>query len=268
MRLMAIFAHPDDEFVCGGTLALASAAGHDVKLVCATRGEEGEIVDPAIDASAYPKGAARGRLREGELKAACAALGIAAPIFLDHADSGFPIEVGKDNPAAFMNQDLRVVERQLLELIREHRPEVIVTFDPHGMYGHIDHIVIHRAVNRAFWSAGAVMQPAPRRLFYGVRTVEQVRRAMANRPGTTTDNLDPEIEGVSEDSLAVVVDVSGQASRKRAGIVAHASQFGPAERVDAMIAGNEDMLTREAFVLGGLRGGFPDGILSDLFEAL
>ncbi len=269
MRLLAIFAHPDDEvFACGGTLAKAAAAGHDVHLICATRGEEGEIVDPAIDATAHPKGAARGKLREQELIEACRALGIQAPRFLDHADSGFPIEVGLQNPAAFMNQDLAVVERQLLDAMRELEPQVVVTFDPHGMYGHIDHIVAHRAANRAFWSAGGVMQPAPQRMYYPVRTIEQVRRAIASRPGSTTAKLVPEIEGVSEDSVAAVIDVRGQAEQKRLAVIAHSSQFGPVNVVDALIEGNPGMLEQELFVLGGLRGSFPTPPLDDLFSGL
>lgn len=269
MRLLAIFAHPDDEvFACGGTLARAAAEGHDVHLVCATRGEEGEIVDPAIDAASHPKGDARGKLREGELHDACRALGIHEPIFLDHHDSGFPIEVGLANPRAFMNQDLKAVERQLLDVMQELEPDVLVTFDPHGMYGHIDHIVAHRAANRAFWSAGGYMRTSPRRMFYPVRTIEQVRQAIAKRPGTTTEHLIPEIEGVSDDSIAATIDVRDYADAKRRAILAHASQVGPADRVDAMLASSPDMLSSEAFVLGGLRGGFPSVRLRDLFEGL
>ncbi len=269
MRLMAIFAHPDDESVCAGTLAKAAEAGHDVWLVCATRGEEGEIIDPAIDAARFPKGAARGKLREGELKTACAALAINPPIFLDHDDSGFPIEVGLNNPKAFMNQDPAVIERQLLDLFAKHRPEVVITFDPHGMYGHIDHLTIHRAATRAFWSAGGVMQPAPRVLYYPVWTIEQVRQAIASRPGSsTTVRLVPEIEGVSEDSVSVVVDVRGQAAKKLESMVAHSSQFGPRDRVVANVDSNPFRRDTELFAVGGLRGRFAGGKLDDLFAGL
>ena len=65
MNLLAIFAHPDDEsFSCGGTLAKAAAAGHNVHLICATRGEEGEIIHPDIDPKPYPKGDARGQCKD------------------------------------------------------------------------------------------------------------------------------------------------------------------------------------------------------------
>ena len=77
MRLLAVFAHPDDEsFICGGTLAKAASEGNDVRLVCATRGEEGEITHPGIDPDRYPKGEARGRFRAAELESACAVMGV------------------------------------------------------------------------------------------------------------------------------------------------------------------------------------------------
>ncbi len=269
MNLLAIFAHPDDEvFSCGGTLAKYAAEGHRIHLICATRGEEGEIVHPDIDAEQFPKGEARGKLREEELNETCRALGIKAPIFLEHHDSGFPIEVGLNNPRAFMNQGLEPLERQLLEHIERLKPEVILTFDPHGMYGHIDHIVIHRAALQAFWSAGGVTQPAPKRLFYPARSIAQVQHLKANIKSTTIDNLDPAVYGMSEDSFAAVIDISAYARQKRAGILAHRSQFG----LEANLTGMEkvwgDMFKREAFVLGGLRGRFPEMPVDDLLAGL
>jgi N-acetyl-1-D-myo-inositol-2-amino-2-deoxy-alpha-D-glucopyranoside deacetylase len=181
MILLAIFAHPDDEaFACGGTLAKYGAQGHEVFLICATRGEEGEIIHPEIDAEKYPKGTARGKLREGELSEACKALGIQPPIFLNHADSGFPVEVGCDNPKAFMNQDVFGLEKELLEHIRTTKPDILISFDPHGMYGHIDHITIHRAALAAFWSAGGVLDEPPQRLFYPARSIEHIKHMKAN----------------------------------------------------------------------------------------
>lgn len=264
MKLLAIFAHPDDEaFSCGGTLAKAAAAGHEVHLICATRGEEGEIVHPDIPTS-IAKGPPRGELREQELRDACAALGIEAPIFLDHHDSGFPIEVGLNNPQAFMNQDVNGIERELLPHIGALAPEVIVTFDPHGGYPHIDHITIHRAAIQAFWSAGSVAQPAPQRLFFPMRTSAQVaaRNALSEYP------IDADIYGVSDDSLAVVVDIRDHAEAKVASLAAHRSQMGPRDRVDAMAARAPELFERETFVLGGLRGSFPAPPLDDLFAGL
>ena len=269
MNLVAVFAHPDDEsFSCGGTLAKAAADGHDVYLICATRGEEGEIIHPDIDAEAYPKGDARGRLRTEELKTTCRALGIHPPIFLDHHDSGFPIEVGLNNPKAFMNQGLLELERQLLPHLAKLTPDIMITFDPHGGYPHIDHVTIHRAATAAFWSAGGVMQPAPKRLFFPARSLETMREAKARSTSTTMADVDPEIYGVSDDSFAAVIDISAFVTQKKAAIMAHRSQFGTEEKIEAMLNGRQDILAKERFVLGGLRGSFPTPPLADLFAGL
>ena len=261
MNLLAIFAHPDDEsFICGGTLAGSAAEGHDVHLVCATRGEEGEIVHPGIDADLHPKGEARGRLRAGELERACAAMGIHPPIWLDHCDSGFPIEVGRRNPRALMNQDVTALERQLLPIIADLKPEVMLTFDPHGLYPHIDHVTIHRAAAAAFWSAGSVVQPAPRRLYYPAYPLEE--------PGAALTDVDADLHGVSGDSVAAAIDISRHRERKMAAICAHASQFGTEEKVRAQIEKRPHMMAVEHYCLGGLRGSFPPMPVSGLFEGL
>lgn len=259
MNLLAIFAHPDDEsFFCAGTLAKYAAQGHGVYLICATRGEQGQIVHPEIDAAAYPKGEARGKLRQGELEAACAILGIHPPIFLDYQDSGYPLEVARANPQAFMHEDVAEVTQRLLGVIVQIRPEVIIGFDPQGYYGHIDHIHLHRATVAAFWLAGNYMQPAPKRLFFPVRsraTVEQTR-------------FDPQVFSVSEDSLAVRMDVWAYADTIRAALLAHRSQVGPESSFAQFQQQWPGVLEQEKYVLGGLRGGFPEMPADDLLAGL
>ena len=269
MKLLAIFAHPDDEvFSCGGTLARYADEGHQVSLICATLGEEGEIVHPDIDPNSYPKGPERGLLRVDELAATCNALGISPPIFLDYQDSGFPIEVGLQNPQAFMNADIFKIEEKILDRIGSIHPEIIITFDPHGMYGHIDHITIHRAALAAFWSAGSVMQPAPQRLYYPARTITQVEEMQRRFAGSSNSDLDPNIFGVSDDSICAQIDISGYADRKRLGVYAHRSQFGTEERINELLDGRPDFFRFETFVLGGARGGFPADRLNDLFDGV
>jgi N-acetyl-1-D-myo-inositol-2-amino-2-deoxy-alpha-D-glucopyranoside deacetylase len=269
MNLLAIFAHPDDEaFCCGGTLARYAALGHKVYVICITRGEEGEIIHPDIDASRYPKGELRGRLRETELIAACAALGIQAPIFLNHQDSGFPIEIGLNNPKALMNQNVLDIERELLAHIRVITPEVMITFDPHGMYGHIDHVMAHRAAIGAFWSAGGMVQSPPQRLFFPIRSIAQVEHMKANMDSTTTNTLDPQIFGVSTNSIAALLDVRAYSDHKKKAILAHRSQVGPEANLEGMSRVWGQMFFQEGFVLGGLRGSFPKMPLEDLLEGL
>jgi LmbE family N-acetylglucosaminyl deacetylase len=242
MTLLAILAHPDDEsFFCGGTLARYAALGHRVYLICATRGEQGEILHPEINSVLYPKGQARGRLREGELNQACRILGIEPPIVLDYQDSGHPLEVARANPQAFMHQEVEAVEQKLLAHIAVLKPEIILTFDPHGGYGHIDHILIHRAASAAFWSARRVMQPAPRRLLYPLRST-------------------------TEAGFAATVDVRPYADQIRQALLVHRSQVGEEERFWQIERDWPGILEEDKFVLGGLRGSFPAMPVDDLLS--
>ncbi|MEM7348765.1 MAG: PIG-L family deacetylase [Chloroflexota bacterium] len=148
--IAAFFAHPDDEaFTCGGTLASFAAQGVEVSLVCATRGEVGEISDSAL---ATPE--TLGEVREQELVCACNTLGINPPIFLNYRDSGMAGTPENKHPDAFMNISAAEVIRRLVRQIRHLKPQVVITFDPTGGYGHPDHIAIHHHTVAAFEAAG------------------------------------------------------------------------------------------------------------------
>jgi LmbE family N-acetylglucosaminyl deacetylase len=125
---MGIFAHPDDEsFGLAGTLARATMTGHPASIICGTRGEVGEI---AAGVDATPENL--GQVRERELRAACAAVGVYDVAFLDYID-GHLAEA----------DEREAVGRIVFHLRRLH-PAVVVTFAPNGGYGHPDHIAIHR----------------------------------------------------------------------------------------------------------------------------
>ena len=132
------------------------------------------------------------------------------------------------------------------------------------MYGHIDHITIHRAALAAFWSAGSVMQPAPQRLYFPARTITQVEEMQRRFAGSSNSDLDPKIFGVSDDSICAQIDISGYADRKRLGVYEHRSQFGTEEGINELLDGRSDFFKFESFVLGGARGGFPTDRLNDL----
>ena len=266
--LLAVFAHPDDEaFGNGGTLARYAAAGFAVHLICATRGGSGKITDPDI-----PADSDRGVLREAELREACRALGVREPIFLDFHDSGRFERLRRDDPKALVNVDDLDLERALLPHLVRLRPTVMLTFDPHGIYGHIDHLKMHRAATAAFWSVGNLCERPPRRLFYSVMLREAMAAMQELRPASPLSDLEPELYGVSEASLAARLDVSAYAEPKRAAIRAHRSQVGPASsfaNVDAQSdAAWAQMMREESFTLGGLRGSFPAPPLDDLFAGL
>lgn len=126
--IMGIFAHPDDEsFGMAGTLARATMRGHPAAIVCATRGEVGEIADSRL---ATPENL--GQVREGELRAACAAVGVHDVSFLDYID-GQLAQADEDEAVG------RIVAH-----LRRFRPAVVATFAANGGYGHPDHMAIHR----------------------------------------------------------------------------------------------------------------------------
>ena len=136
--IMGIFAHADDEsFGMAGTLARATMHGHPAAIVCATRGEVGEIADAAL---ATPENL--GQVREGELRTACAAVGVHDVSFLDYIDG------------QLANADEDEAVGRIVSHIRRFRPAVVATFTANGGYGHPDHMAIHR------YTLGAVQAAA------------------------------------------------------------------------------------------------------------
>ena len=153
-RVLFVHAHPDDETVgTGATMARYAAAGAHVTLVTCTLGEEGEIHVPAVAGLAAAAGDQLGGYRYVELERACAALGVTDHRYLGGAgryrDSGMMGTEANKHPRAFWGADVDEAAAALLEVIREVRPQVVVTYDPNGGYGHPDHIQAHRVAMRA-----------------------------------------------------------------------------------------------------------------------
>ncbi len=142
--LLAIFAHPDDEsFTIGGTLARYAAEGVEVSLLCATQGEAGiKGISPEEAA----------RVREQELRAACAVLGVREVRFLSYRDG----ELAQADPAE--------VTAKMAQAMRELRPQVVITFGPDGISGHPDHVAVSRQAAAAFDAVAG--EGFVRRLYY------------------------------------------------------------------------------------------------------
>jgi LmbE family N-acetylglucosaminyl deacetylase len=150
MRLLAVFAHPDDEsFGPGGTLALYAKQGVEVQLICATRGEAGRI--PQSLANVEESVA---QLREAELRCAAHHLGLSGVHFLEYRDSGMPGSPDNRHPRALISAPMDEVAGRITHLMRQLKPQVVITFDPKGGYLHPDHIAIHHATVEAFHAAG------------------------------------------------------------------------------------------------------------------
>jgi N-acetyl-1-D-myo-inositol-2-amino-2-deoxy-alpha-D-glucopyranoside deacetylase len=160
-RLLLVHAHPDDESIfTGATMAKYAAEGARVALVTCTMGERGVIrrTHPAARAGFPPPGESRmemvGKLRAKELEAACAQLGVTEHWYLGGPgrwrDSGGR---GGDDPRAFCSAGLDEAAGELAALIHEVQPQVMVTYDANGFYGHPDHIQAHRVAWRAYQQA-------------------------------------------------------------------------------------------------------------------
>ncbi|MBV9095468.1 MAG: N-acetyl-1-D-myo-inositol-2-amino-2-deoxy-alpha-D-glucopyranoside deacetylase [Streptosporangiaceae bacterium] len=159
-RLLLVHAHPDDESIAtGATMARYAAEGAQVTLVTCTLGELGEIIPPSLARLAADSDDRLGEYRIGELAAACAALGVTDHRFLGGPgrwrDSGMMGTAGNDDPRCFWRADLDEAAAVLAEVIDEVRPQVLVSYDSDGGYGHPDHIQAHRVAWRAFEQAGS-----------------------------------------------------------------------------------------------------------------
>jgi N-acetyl-1-D-myo-inositol-2-amino-2-deoxy-alpha-D-glucopyranoside deacetylase len=154
-RLLLVHAHPDDESIgTGATMAKYAAEGAQVTLITCTLGELGEIIPPSLAYLAADKEDRLGEYRIGELAAACDLLGVADHRFLGGPgrwrDSGMMGTGDNADPRCFWQADVDEAAAALLAVIREVRPQVLVTYDANGFYGHPDHIQAHRVAWRAF----------------------------------------------------------------------------------------------------------------------
>jgi mycothiol S-conjugate amidase len=149
LSLLACFAHPDDEGLVTGSFARYINAGARVALICATRGEVGEIA-PGVDATRETLG----QVREQELRKAMSYVNLDEIHFLDYRDSGMAGTAENGHDHNFINAPDEEVIGKVVAIIRATKPQVLLTFDPRGGYGHPDHIKIYRATMAAFEMAG------------------------------------------------------------------------------------------------------------------
>jgi N-acetyl-1-D-myo-inositol-2-amino-2-deoxy-alpha-D-glucopyranoside deacetylase len=165
-------AHPDDEtFVIGSTLAQYAASGVEVYYVCSTGGEVG-TVDPK-----HLKGQVTiEQLRSAELKCAAEALGLAGIFYLGYRDSGMRGSADNRHPDSLAMAPIEEVAGRAVKIIREIKPNVVITHDAGGGYGHPDHVATHEAIVKAFYAAGNPVQypeagPVfnPDKLYFAIR---------------------------------------------------------------------------------------------------
>lgn len=245
--ILFVHAHPDDESMgTGATMARYAAGGAYVTLVTCTLGEEGEIHVPALAGLAAAHADQLGGYRIAELDEACRRLGVTDHRFLGGAgryrDSGMMDTPANKHPRAFWGADLDVAAGELLEVIREVRPQVAVTYDPNGFYGHPDHIQAHRVLMRAVELAEAE-GIAPRKVYWTAVPRSVLEAGMQAFRGSS-DNPFADIErpedlpfGTPDADIAARVDGHEYAEEKTGALKAHATQI-PASSWLFSIAGN------------------------------
>jgi len=272
-RLLAVHAHPDDESISsGGTLARYAAEGVEITLVTATLGEEGEILPAWLAGLAADRADQLGGYRLAELAAATAALGVPDWCLLGGVghwrDSGMAGTAANDHPRAFVRADLDEAAGALADVIAETRPQVVITYDEHGGYGHPDHLRTVQVTLRAVELARG-MQPVARA--WSVARVWGAALALSARPAlrplagdpSTADLPGPgDLAGIEaagglsparpDDQIDAAVDVSAYGDRKRAALAAHATQVDLREDTYALSNGRRLRIpTVEHYVLLG-----------------
>ena len=256
-RLLLVHAHPDDESIgTGATMAKYAADGAGVTLVTCTLGELGEIIPADLGHLAADRDGGLGQYRIGELAAACQALGVTDHRFLGGPgrwrDSGMMGTATNDFPGCFWRADVEQAAAELLTVISEVRPQVLVSYDDHGFYGHPDHIQAHRVAWRAFELAGGLV-----RKFYATAIPRSVlAEAMAllqeagDAGGQELGGADfSRVESVSElpfgtddDKVTAEIDAGEYLDSKLAAMRAHATQIA----VDSPFFALSDMVGQKA----------------------
>jgi len=279
---MFVHAHPDDEAIgTGATMAHYAADGAGVTLVTCTLGEEGEIHVPAIAQLEAAQADQLGGYRYVELERACAALGVTDHRFLGGAgryrDSGMMGLATNEHPRCFWRADVDEAARHLVEIMRETRPQVLVTYDANGFYGHPDHIQSHRVAMRAAeLAAKEGFGPAK---IYWTAMPKSVLAAGLEAFKDTSDNPFGDVTsadeipfGTADDEIAACVDGTEQHEKKVASLRAHASQI-PETSWLYSIAGNfgHEFMGVEYYTLAAGERGPGDGAHgweTDLFSGL
>ena len=227
-RLLLVHAHPDDETIStGGTIARHADAGVHVTVVTCTLGEQGEVIPDELRGLAADFADQLGGYRVGELRAACAALGVADQRFLGGIgrwrDSGMVGTAANEHPRAFVNGSLDEQVDALAQIVAEVRPQVVVSYDRNGGYGHPDHIRAHEVTMAAV---------------EGVRDVDAVYWAVVSR-SAVQDGLATlagfgglpfplpaadELPCVPDEAVTTTVDIGAALPAKVAALRAHATQ--------------------------------------------
>jgi N-acetyl-1-D-myo-inositol-2-amino-2-deoxy-alpha-D-glucopyranoside deacetylase len=251
-----VHAHPDDEAIStGGVLARYADEGMRVAVVTCTGGERGEVVGEGMDPDEIaPR---LGEVRYDELSRALKILGAGPPRLLGYVDSGMMGTDGNDDPASFWRAHFDEAVGRMVAQIRELRPDVLVTYDAFGGYGHPDHLQAHRVAITAVEAADVpALYPDAgpswrvRKVYYAAipkGAIFQINGWLTERglasPFAGAERPEDLPFGTPDERVTTTVDVGAWLQRKREALYAHASQIGP----DSFFLNIPDELAAQAF---------------------
>ena len=240
--LLGVFAHPDDEsFGPGGTLARYAAQGVQVHVIIATDGDAGSV----NESHQRQDGRTLAQERSEELARAAVELGVASIWNLSYRDSGMRGSPDNEHPRALVQQPIERLAAELVDYIRRFKPQVVITHDPYGGYGHPDHIRCCEAATVAFYAAGqATARPTlpdgaelpphnPQKLYYTcldkrmLRWIVRFMQLTGRNPRQVGRNKDVDLVQIAgwETPIHARIDVSAFLVRKERASRAHASQY-------------------------------------------
>jgi LmbE family N-acetylglucosaminyl deacetylase len=269
---MAVHAHPDDESIStGGILARYAAEGVRVVLVTCTDGSCGDGPDGVKPGETGHDRAAVEAARRGELERSCAALGVSHLELLDYPDSGMMGWSQNDEPGSFWTTPVEAAAEKLGDLMRKYEPQVVVTYDANGFYGHPDHIQAHRITvaahrltaiaDKLYWTA----VPRSRMAEFGQRLREL---GLFDDTEAEGSEAPPREEwGTPDEEITTTIDVSAYTDAKYSSLECHASQ---AENIFFLRMGRDvfaELMRLETYVRAVDRTGAPIPE-NDLFAGL
>ena len=275
--LLLVHAHPDDESLStGGTIARYAAAGTRVTVVTCTLGEQGEVIGDELAGLAAEHADQLGGYRLTELRAACAALGVTAHRFLGGVgrwrDSGMAGTDANRDPRAFVAGDPDEQAGQLAAIMTEVRPDVVVSYDASGGYGHPDHLRAHEITKAAAARTGGLHG-----VFWVVTARSTIEAGVAELAGMPGLPFRPpahgELPALPDEVVTTTVDIAAHLPAKLAAMRAHATQVsvweaGDGRRAYALTDGvAKPVCTVEQFALASGRAD-PSAVRTDLLGGL
>jgi LmbE family N-acetylglucosaminyl deacetylase len=267
LTLMAVHAHPDDEAIStGGILARYGDEGVRTVLVTCTNGELGDGPDGVKPGDPGHDERVVVPLRRRELESSCGVLGVSHLELLGYHDSGMEGWPQNDAPDAFWQASVEQAAGRLAELMARYEPQVVVTYDEKGFYGHPDHIQANRVTRAAIDQCGI-----PDKLYYTAvarSRLRSFRQMLAEHGIGAPDDIEDMPEwGTPDELITTTIDCSSVAPRKYASLSAHASQ---SENIVFLQMGEQlfaEIMSSESFVRVADSTGIPVPE-DDLFSGL